>query len=529
MRSMTPTRERHPSRLEPGSPAVSDRADATAEPSGTAGLEDALLGDLKTRALSGGFVTAIAQGSKFALNMAAVVLLARLLSPQEFGLVAMAGAIVAFLGVLKDAGLSTATVQRASITHEQVSSLFWINVGLGTVMSLVAVALAPLVAWFYRDARLVGIMATLAATFVLTGATVQHHALLIRQMRFKVLATIEVGAMLAGVATATGMAAVGFSYWSLVGLQIATAGTALLLTWSVSRWRPSLPRHAAGVRPLLAFGAHMTLGSIVAKMVSGCDSLLIGRVYGAEPLGLYSRASVLLFRPLEQVLMPVGSVLLPVLSRLQSDPERYRRTFLRVYETLAVLTFSFTGLMLALSQPLVLTLLGPAWEGAVPLFAGFTLAALYLPLAFAANWLLTTQGRGRDVLRSDVTLSGITLLAFVVGLPFGPLGVAIAFSASGLLFRLPILYHLAGRSGPVRTADLWRVFLSNLPCWIIVYGATSLAGAVLTDVSPLTELVVCGSVGLAVAVGALFVLDRPRATALYALSTLRMHFARSSG
>jgi O-antigen/teichoic acid export membrane protein len=482
--------------------------------------------DLGQRAVSGGVVTTAAQAAKFLLNLVAVAVLARLLAPQEFGLVAMVSAITGFLVMLKDAGLSTATVQRASVTHRQISNLFWINVGLGGAAGLASLALAPAVAWFYGDARLVGIMAALSLTFLLTGLTVQHNALLVRQMRFALLAMIELGSMLAGIAVATGLALAGWGYWALVGMQLVAAGAGLVLTWLACRWRPSLPSRNSGVRPLLTFGVHMTLASVVSRLAWDADKILIGRFHGADALGLYSRAHVLLVRPLEQLLSPVSAVLVPALSRLQSDPERYRRAFLRVYDTLAVLTFSLTALLLALSRPLILTLLGPAWDGAVPLFAGFTVAALYMPLAWAASWLLTTQGRGRDYLLVYTLLSPFTLAAYVVGLPFGPLGVVLAFSACALLICLPVTFHVAGRSGPVRSADLWRGFLSNLPCWVAVYGATSLASAAVAPVAPLTELLICGPVGLAVALGALLVLDGPRTTALYSLTMLRSRFAR---
>jgi O-antigen/teichoic acid export membrane protein len=482
---------------------------------------DHLLPDLRTRAISGGLVTTAGQGAKFVLNLTAAVVLARLLTPVHYGLVAMVSGVTVFLGLFKDAGLSTATVQTETITQGQVSNLFWINVALGGVLSLLSASLAPAVAWFYGDARLVGIMLALSCTFLLTGSTVQHHALLNRQMRFKAEAIIDVGSMLAGTIAACCLALSGFGYWSLVGMYLCTAGTELVLTWWASGWWPTLPSRKSGVRPLLRFGAHMTASAAVARLARGSDSILIGRFFGAGPLGLYSRASVLLVRPLEQLLSPTGAVLIPVLSRLQSDPERYRRTFLRANDGLAVVSFLMTALMLALSRPLILVLLGPAWEGAVPLFAGFTLAALYIPLATAATWLFTSQGRGRDWLQVTVILSSVTIASYFVGLPFGVLGVVVAFSASGLLVRLPVLYYLAGRRGPVSTADLWKGFLHNVPCWLAVYASTTLASTVVGNVSPIEKLLLCGSVGLAVGAGAVLVFERPRLIALYAVEIIK--------
>jgi PST family polysaccharide transporter len=454
-----------------------------------------VLANLSDRAVSGGVVTGLAQAAKFVLNLVAAVVLARLLGPTEFGLVAMVGAITTYLGMLKDAGLSTATIQRELVTQRQVSNLFWVNVALGATMTVTGVLLAPGVAWFYGDPRLAPIMLCLSISFLLTASTVQHHALLARQMRFKVLGIIDVGALLAGVVVGCALAYLGLGYWSLVAMQLSTAGISLALTWWASGWRPSLPSRRSGTRPLLQFGAHLTASQMVSRLAWGSDSLLIGRVHGAEALGLYSRASVLLMRPLEQVMSPIGSVLVPVLSRVRSDPERYKRIFLQVYETVAVFTFPGTALLFALARPLVLLLLGPGWEGAVPLFAGFTLAAIYIPLAFATSWLFTSQGRGQDTLQSSAILSMVTVLAYVAGLPYGALGVVVAFSTSGLCIRLPILYHLAGRSGPVGTGDLWKGFLLNLPSWAVVYAVTMAVRLLLGEVTLWMEALVAGTAG----------------------------------
>src|SRR6266487_4960996 len=167
---------------------------------------DHLLTNLRQRTISSGVVTAVAQGVQFFLNLAYIMVLARLLVPQDFGLVAMVATVMGFLRIFQDAGLSTATVQREEITHAQVSNLFWVNVTVGGVITLLVAASAPAVAWFYREPRLVGITLVLSITFVLASSAVQHSALLNRQMRFGVIAISEVVAMLTGCLTGIGLA-----------------------------------------------------------------------------------------------------------------------------------------------------------------------------------------------------------------------------------------------------------------------------------------------------------------------------------
>lgn len=485
-----------------------------------------LVQNLGKRAISGGVVTAAAQTTKFVLNLTSAVVLARLLSPEEFGVVGM---VLAVTALFRETGLSTATVQKETITQEQVSNLFWINLGLSGLIALICVCLAPAISVFYRDSRLFGVMVALAFTFLLTGSAVQHNALLVRQMRFRAIAMIEVSSMLAGIGIACSMAFSGFGYWSLVGMQLGVAATALVLTWWASGWRPALPTRNSGVGSMLKFGAHVTASDLVGRLAAHSDSILVGRFFGAEPLGLYTRANALLARPLEQLLSPVTAVLIPVLSRLQTDPVRYRHTFLCAYDVLAMITFPFAALCLVLSEPLVLLLLGSEWEGAVPLFAAFALVAVSLPPSVSASWLLLSQGRGRDLLRTYSVLGAITVAAFVAGLRWGPLGVVMALAIVSLFIRMPILYYVAGRFGPVRTSDLWTHFLQHLPCWGVVCIVTALTRSTVREMPLIMQLLVCVPMGIAAAAAGILALSGPRGAAAYVYRTVRHSWSGQLG
>jgi O-antigen/teichoic acid export membrane protein len=508
-------------RVIPGEPSAASSLEAAEDRHQEHFRTDHLLPNLKGHTISSGAVTMSAQGAKFFLNLVSTMILARLLTPRDFGLVAMVTTVTGFLGVFKDAGLSIATVQRERITHAQVSNLFWVNVAVSALSSLIVAAAAPVIARFYHNPRLIGVTLLLSATFVISGSTVQHQALLKRQMRFKALALIEVGSMVVGVFVGVLMAALGYGYWSLVWSSLSMEIAGLLLTWWASRWRPQLPTRRSGIGPLLSFGAYRTAGDFLTSLARGSDILLIGRFYGAVSVGLYSRASILLIRPLEQFLSPINAVFVPALSRLQSQPERYRSTFLRVYEAIALTGFFFAGLLLALARPLTLVLLGPKWEQAAVIFGGFTVAALCIPLANASTWLFTSQGRGRDMLIAQSINSCAMVFSFVAGLPYGPVGVAIAFSVSSLVIRVPILYFMVGRRGPVRTSDLWGVFFRHLPIWIVVFFATWLTLVLVVSLSPLAQLLACAPVGVIVGVALICSFRPQRQVAIHLLETLR--------
>jgi PST family polysaccharide transporter len=449
------------------------------------------------------------------------MVLARLLTPQDFGLVAMVYTFTGFLKIFNDAGLSTATIQREGITHAQVSNLFWTNIALGGGISLLLAALSPAIAWFYREPRLVAVTLALCGTFLLTSSAVQHLALLKRQMRFKMVAVIEICSAVAGILVGTIMAFQHYGYWSLVGMQLSTPLVSCLLAWSFSRWRPQLPKRQSGTRSLLHFGANLSASSFLYSLARGTDGLLIGRVYGAAQLGLYNRAAVLLMRPVQQFIGPIEAVFVPMLSRLQTQPERYRRTVLQAYEFVAVASFLFTGLLLGLAHPLTLAVLGQKWEKASPIFASLTLAALYTPVSSVATWLLTSQGRGKDFLILSSIGSCLVIVFFLVGLPFGPMGVAMSYSTYCILVALPLTYHIAGRCGPVKAIDLWGRFFTHLPLWLVVCAVSWVARYLVLDAGPWWQLAVRGSVGLLAGISFICIYPPARRTANYFFRTLQ--------
>jgi PST family polysaccharide transporter len=482
---------------------------------------DHLLVGMRGRAISSSVITIFSQGIQFIMLIAATMILARLLSPPEFGLVAMVTTIMGFLRIFNDAGLSTATIQREGITHAQVSNLFWTNIALGGAVTLILAALSPVIAWFYREPRLVSVTLALCLTFLLTSSAVQHLALLKRQMRFKVIAAIQVSAAAAGILVGVGMAWFNFGFWSLVGMQLTTPLVTLVLALSFSRWRPQLPKRGHGTRSLLHFGAHLTASSFVWSLASGSDGLMIGRLFGAAPLGLYTRAGALLMRPVQQFMGPIEAVFVPTLSRLQTQPERYRKAVLRAYETIAAGSFLFTGLLLGLAHPLTVVVLGHKWEQAAPIFAAFTLVALYTPIGGVATWLLTSQGRGKDFLILSSLASTLLVLAFFVGLPFGPVGVATSYSACCIFLNLPLLYYVAGRRGPVSTRDLWGRFFAHVPLWCVVCAATCLTRYLVANLAAWEQLAICTPAGLAVGVVFICIYPPSRRVALNLLGILK--------
>lgn len=416
-----------------------------------------LTSTIASRTARGGVVTMVSHGLKFALSIAATAVLARLLSPQDYGLIGMVAVFTGFVGMFKDLGLSLATVQRAEISYDQISTLFWINIALSAAITAAMVVLAPLIGWFYSEPRLVPITIATAVGFIFGGLAVQHEALLKRQMRFYALSMIAFLSMMIGYAVGIFFAWRGAGYWALVFSQLALLASNALGVWLLCRWRPGRPRRDSGVRSMLSFGGNVTGYALVNYVSKNCDNLIIGRIFGPQPLGLYSKAVQLLGLPTEQINEPLATVSIPALSRLADSPERYRQAYLRIMEKVIMLTMPAVTLMLATSDWLVRIILGSQWNDTAKIFVFMGVAGLFQPLASTGGWLLVSQGRVRDMLRWSMINAPISILSILAGLPWGVVGVAASWSLGRILIANPLLFWFVGRSGPVRMGDFYRL------------------------------------------------------------------------
>ena len=434
-----------------------DNTDLTTKQQEMAAVFDTghLRSDLETRSMRSGAVTLLSQGLKFLISVATTMVLARLLSPADYGLMGMVVILTGFVGLFRDLGLSTATIQRQDINHQQVSTLFWLNVALGLATALLTCLAAPLIAWFYREPRLVLIATALSTTFMFGGFTMQHQALLRRQMRFPALAAIDIVSMLVGMATGIGLAVAGARHWALVSAQISIALTTLIAAWMACSWRPGLPQRRVGAMSMVLFGVNITGANIVNYFARNLDNALIGRYWGATPLGLYSKAYQLLLLPLDQINMPVTSVAVPVLSRIAHEPETYRRAYRRMLQMLTFVTVPGMAFMIATSDWIISVVLGDQWMGVSPIFMCLAASAPALVVCDTTGWLFVTQARTNDMLKWTTIGVPLTVLGILAGLPWGPIGVAISYSATMILVIAPLLFWFATRTGPVRQRDFY--------------------------------------------------------------------------
>ena len=401
--------------------------------------------DLKGRTIRGGFAKLCGQGLNFVLRLFFLVIMARLLDPTDFGLVAMVTVVTGLFGLVSSAGLAMASVQEASITNEQFSTIFWINMLIGIILATLCLATASVLVKFYEEPRLYWVTVTTGVGFVIGAAGLQHCALLQRQMRFVALAVIETLCQLASMTVGIGMAVAGFGYWALVASALAAPAISTVSMWTIAAWVPGLPSRRAKIRSILNFGGTVTLNNLAVYVAYNADKVLLGRFWGAEILGLYGRAYLLVNIPTENLNASIGGVAFSALSRLQNDPIRYKSYFLKGYSLVTSLTFPCTVFCALFADDIVHVVLGPKWVDAASIFRLLTPTILVFGIINPLAWLLLSMGLQRRSLAIALVLAPLTITAYAIGLPFGPTGVASAFSAAMTLFLVPcVLWSVHG-------------------------------------------------------------------------------------
>jgi O-antigen/teichoic acid export membrane protein len=423
---------------------------------------------LKEKTIRGGVARLAAQGANFGLRLGALMVLARLLVPADFGLVGMVTAVTGVLQLFRDFGLSSAAIQRTTVTDEQLSNLFWINMLVGALLAILCVGLAPTVAAFYHQPRLVAVTAVLGTGFLFNAAGVQHGVRLQREMRFTALAVINTTSLVCGIALAIGGAVAGYGYWALVAMTVTSPLITTVGCWAVAGWVPKLPRRRTGIRSMMRFGGTVTLNGLVAYLAYNMEKVLLGRFWGADALGIYGRSYQLINIPTDNLNSAAGEVAFSALSRIQNEPFRLRSYFLKGYSLVLALTVPLTIMFALFAHDVILIVLGPKWIAAAPILRLLAPTILIFAVINPLGWLMYSVGLVGRSLKIALVFAPLIILGYIIGLPYGPKGVAFAYSAVMMLWVLP---HIA---------------------WCVYGTAVSFRDVILTAGAPLGSGIVAG-------------------------------------
>lgn len=410
---------------------------------------------LGQKAVSSAVYLGATQAARMVLTILSTIVIARLLLPADYGLIAMVSPVVNLVLIFQELGLSAATIQKQRISTEQSNALFWINLITSATIALLLVALAPVVAWFYGDVRAGYVTAASALTVLVSGFAMQHSALLNREMRFGAISAIEVVNALVTFLVAAAAAWWLRSYWALFLGTFAGAAVQTLLMWRINPWRPSWRPGLGHAGGFARFGGHVTGFNLLNYLVRNIDAVLIARFAGAGALGLYDRSYKLMMMPIQNLNAPVARLLMPMLSRLQDDPARYRAAYLLAIWAVMLAIVPPIAIGTAHSTALMVMLLGDPWAAAGPIFFWLGLTGLIQPIPNLTGVLFMSRGETALMLRWGVLSAVITLAGFAIGLRWGAEGLAASLFIT-MALRIPILFAWCTRGSPVRPFDLYQ-------------------------------------------------------------------------
>ena len=415
--------------------------------------ENKAFAGLGRASLHSGVIFIAARGANIFVQLASTILLARILSPHDFGLVAMVVALVGFAPMLIDLGTSEASTQKTHITEADISALFWLNIAISVVLTALLVGGSGAVAAFFGEPSLTGIALVLSATFILTALSTQHYALMRRAMQFRHIAMIDISTNLIGSIVSVAMALTGWGYWSLVAKPVVTATLTVVFVWMSCGWVPGRPRFSSTVKELVGFGLGVTGFTMTDYLAKSADRLAIGYFLGAGPLGYFQNAFTIYSNLLSILTEPLHNIAASSLSKLRNDVDELKRSWTTALSSLNFFSAPAFAILAVTGQDFVVLLLGQKWAPAGPLLCIFAVRGIAHCVERTMGWLHVAGGRADRWMRWGVYSAVFQLLALAAGLPFGVTGVAIAYTIAMFALFVPALVY-AGRPVGIGTKDV---------------------------------------------------------------------------
>lgn len=451
--------------MTPSSPTIS--TDAAGSPDGgAASLPPPLPAGPSQGAVSGAALIIGTKLFSMATGFVALAIVARVLTPADYGLVAMVITVTSFLTVFGDLGLSYVTIQRPEISQAQLSALFWANVAFGLALGIITAALSPAMVWFYREPQLLWLTLVLATNFPLAALGVQHQAILQRNMQFLRFGLVQISGTVAGSIVGVVLALLGYGYWALVIQSLTTAFVATAAAWMAVRWLPGAPRRCPELRSMLGFGGRLTAHGMIGYLSLNFDKLLLGRFAGPLQLGLYSTPYSLLGRLMGLSAYSVGQAAVPAMSRAQADSDLMRQTYRRMLQLTGLLGLPLCLIGVIWGSDVILTVLGSRWVEATIVLQALFLGSIPRMISASTGWIFVATGEPGRMLRWELVQSPIMAAAYVIGLPYMATGVALGFAVSSWLLLVPgFIYCMRGTE--FRASDVIRPLIAPLICALV--------------------------------------------------------------
>jgi len=412
--------------------------------------------ELRINAVHGVKWSAISQCGRMISQWITLIILARILSPSDFGLVGMAMVVVGFMNIFRDMGMSSAIIQKQVLSEKVLSSIFWVNFMIGILLMSLVFFAAPLGGLLYKDPQVVPVLQMLSISFFISAFSLVHQALLERSLSFNVLAKVEIFSSVCGSVVGVSLALFGKGIWSLVFQSITTILLTSMLLWIRGPWRPKWILHWQEIKSICNFSLNLTGFGIFNYVIRNADYLLIGRYLGAQDLGYYTLAYKILLFPVQNLSAVIGRVSFPAMASIQNDNPRIANAYLHINKAIAMISFPLMLGVMALADPFVKTAFGEQWQPMIILIQILAPVGLMQSIISPVGQIYLSKGRA-DLMFQLVIISGLlTILSFVIGLQWGIVGVSVAYAVITFALAYVELYI------PFRLIDLKVLTLSKV-------------------------------------------------------------------
>lgn len=425
---------------------------------------------LSSRMAVGGMFALATNFARYGIAIVSSAILSRMLPPEDFGLFAMAATATNFVGLFGDLGIATAIVQAERISRNVASGLFYLNLLMGCAIAFITFFLSYFVADFYEDARLIELVMLLALVTPLMTISNFYVAIAGRKMKWRELSLVSTLSQVISAVVAITLAWLyDVGYWALFAQQLCMAVVSIGLYMLLDKWRPGRVTNWRAVKKPVTFGIYLTGFGVFNYLHRQADNVIVGANAGAAALGYYSRAYNLFMLPLTSTIWPMLGPLTSGLSRTQNDPPVWARQYLAFLACASALAAALAGILIISSHSIVLVVYGPQWASVVPIFQALSITMVLQPLYSSVGVVYISLGRSKQKFWASGAASFIYLAAFLIGIRFGPMGVAFGYTAAVVVI-LPLWTWLAIRGTYIRGADILLAVAPPVLSWIVAFG-----------------------------------------------------------
>ncbi|MFZ2385319.1 MAG: MOP flippase family protein [Candidatus Omnitrophota bacterium] len=461
------------------------------------------MSSLRRKTISGLGWLSLSQMGKQAIQLIITAILARLLSPKDFGLISMIMVFANFVMIFSEMGISSALIQKQDTHDRHYYSVFWLNVIVGIALTILFMAVSPLIAWFYNKPELKVILVVISINYFIASFVIIQQTILTKEMDFRSLAIRDIIAIVLSGGVSIYMAFHGFGVWSLVAQSLTFTLFNAIILWKLSSWRPKCQFNMADIKDIFSFSANLTGFNFINYFSRNIDQLLIGKLLGAQALGYYSLAYKLMLYPLQNTSWIISKVMFPAFSKIQGNLEKVRVTYFKTVKAGALVAFPLMIGLFIMVPFLVTAIFGHKWMAAIGTIRILCVCGLFQSVGTTVGIIYLSMGRADLQYKLQYFGTALVVISVLCGLTWGINGVALFYTLQSLLWvnvNIGIVSRLAGFR--------FKSFYSNLKIPLIIALGTITPLFLISQVfsfSPIPQIVVLVSCWIVFYLGMLFV------------------------